>query len=344
MRDMCTRQRRGHFEFLPPPPSPDRAVPPSLVRDLSCNLSEMRRPLQDLPLDHFLQPNPDLPNPSNSRPNKRPFSPGGPTLYSPAKRRILSEEGIFPPAKPWKSPISIVDGPELFAHVLSGPQSPAKILNFGTPRCRKGFSSINFTPNRPTTRSVTRLATSPEFKSLSHPPSRQLGADQEIDDYFSGTPGPSQPPKRPKQSTLPPVDFQSIHYPGFRVYRDKRTTLHTQEIDSSNTEDDSETDDFKENILPRKKLANTVHLNPGTISRPLPLEEKTRDAEKRGKGNSTPKKIFGMDKFIGSPTPRRALRGVQSGPWSTEKSVLDKRRRTSARVSRAEGREGTLEG
>ena len=294
----------------------------------------MRRPLQDLSIDRFLQP-----NPSNPRPNKRPLSPGGPSLYSPAKRRILNEEGILSPEKPWKSPISIVDGPELFAHVLRGPQSPAKILDFGTPQCRKGSSARDSTPNRPTTRSVTRLAASPEFKSLSHPPSRQLDADQEIDDYFSGTSGPSSKPlKRPKQSTIPLVDSQSIHYPGFRVYCDKRTALHTQEIKSSNSESDSEMDDFKENIAPRKKLAKAV-----PPSRPLPLEEKTRDAEKLGKSNFTPKKIFGMDKChsIGSPTPRRALRGVQLGTGSTEKSVVDKRRRTSGRISRAEGREGT---
>ena len=292
----------------------------------------MRRPLQDLPLDRFLQSNPDLFNTSNSRPNKRRLSPGGPTLYSPAKRRILNEEGILSPAKPWKSPISIVDGPEHFAYVLGGPQSPAKILDFGTPQCRKGSSARDFTPNRPTTRSVTRLAASPEFKSLSRPPSRQL---DEIDDYFSGSSGSSQPPKRPKQPTPPPVDPQSIHYHDFRVYCDKRTTLHTQELNSSNSEDDSEMDDFKENIAPRKKPAKAVPLNPGAISRPSQLKEKPRDAEKLGKGNSTPKKIFGMDKCqsIGSPTPRRTLR---SGTGSTEKSVVDKRRRTSGRVSRAE--------
>ena len=60
-------------------------------------------PLQELPLDRFLLSNPNL---SAIKSNKRPLSPSDPTLFSPAKRRILNEEGIFSPEKSWKGPLA----------------------------------------------------------------------------------------------------------------------------------------------------------------------------------------------------------------------------------------------
>src|ERR1700742_1684328 len=93
-----------------------------------------RGPLQDLPLEQFLPPDPNIAH--TSRPNKRPLeSPGRPSLYSPAKRRILNNEGIFSPEKTMKSPPfrSTQDYITRFSQVLTSTESPAKRLEFGSP-------------------------------------------------------------------------------------------------------------------------------------------------------------------------------------------------------------------
>ncbi|KAH0587801.1 hypothetical protein J132_06144 [Termitomyces sp. J132] len=69
-------------------------------------------PLKDIPLACFV--------PAAAR--KRPLSPAPP--LSPAKRRILHQEGIYTPSNPRSS----------FSDVLAGPSSPAKRLDFGSPK------------------------------------------------------------------------------------------------------------------------------------------------------------------------------------------------------------------
>lgn len=107
---------------------------------LSANLPQttMRRPgpLQDLPLEHFLPPNPNLPKSpfKLARGSKRPLSPGAPSTFSPAKRRILVVEGIYSPES-LKSPLSSsIQSPARFADLVKGPDSPARRLDFGLPK------------------------------------------------------------------------------------------------------------------------------------------------------------------------------------------------------------------
>lgn len=275
----------------------------------------MRRPgpLQELPLEQFLPPNPNLPYPPKSRPNKRPLSPGGPNLFSPAKRRILNEEGVFSPDKTFKSPVSGRDAPARFAQVLTGPESPARKLDFGIPKRRlespalPRMSIINVTPTRSTS-SSSKLAPSPKFKSTPRSFSSRPGDDQEMDDYFS----------HPSSSSLTPplTDPQSMHYPGFRVYHDtgSSATLFDEGLQSLNLGDDKEKDSLKENVVPRRKRRTATAPTPD-----LKLQLFSPDPKRMGKVKSTPatpKKVFGVDRqeLAGSPTPRRPVPGTI---WAT---------------------------
>lgn len=84
--------------------------------------------------ERFLAPIPatnTTPTKSTLR-SKRPLSP---TIYSPAKRRILNEEGIFTPiVKPRGTLSSCASGraaSSYFHQLLQGPDSPVKKLDFG---------------------------------------------------------------------------------------------------------------------------------------------------------------------------------------------------------------------
>ena len=78
-------------------------------------------PLKDMPLARFLP---------HTTSRKRTLSPT-PALFSPAKRRILSEEGIY----------------THFSDVLAGPSSPAKRLDFGSPKQTQSASKLNNVDN-----------------------------------------------------------------------------------------------------------------------------------------------------------------------------------------------------
>lgn len=84
-------------------------------------------PLCDLPLERFI----DLPfvPATPRRTHKRPLSPGTPNLFSPTKRRILAQEGVFSPEKTVKSSIAPSYRALVVHDFLS--QSPARKLDFG---------------------------------------------------------------------------------------------------------------------------------------------------------------------------------------------------------------------
>ncbi|KAG6877244.1 hypothetical protein C0992_010470 [Termitomyces sp. T32_za158] len=116
-------------------------------------------PLKDLPLDHFLPDNPNL-----SR--KRPLS-SVPVLVSPAKRRILNEEGIY-------SPRSHLVRRNVFSDVLAGPSSPAKRLDFGPPKQSpesSRFKNLHDCFTQPSDSFVPPRKTSPktELQSIHYP-------------------------------------------------------------------------------------------------------------------------------------------------------------------------------
>ncbi|KAJ7639016.1 hypothetical protein FB45DRAFT_904492 [Roridomyces roridus] len=151
--------------------------------------SKQRVPLRELPLERFLPPDPNLP----TRPNKRVYSPGGPIPFSPTKRRILAEEGIIVSSGDITKPARIRALP------VNRDGTPAKKVDFG-PRSPPSAS-------QPYPARVTRS---------------QTKSDASKGTSLSPTPAPrvvTTVIKVPRELP-PPVDPQSIHYPGFVVYQD----------------------------------------------------------------------------------------------------------------------------
>ncbi|KAJ7094565.1 hypothetical protein B0H15DRAFT_830042 [Mycena belliarum] len=253
-------------------------------------------PLQDLPLDLFLPPNPNL----SQRPNKRVHSPGGPSLFSPTKRRILAEEGLIPGS---------LRGPTRFRAVpvpRDGGDSPVRKLDFGLPK--NSPASPQLPPNAATQPRPTRLTrrtsshTTPDAFMPS--PSTPLLPDDAVD-YFSSLP-PSDPsdlervaPSHPPRVILPPVDTQSIHYPGFHVYQD--AYLGTGPaldlvVDPSLS---PQKDATKENVAPRRKPHKSV-----TAPTPSDLKARlTSPDTSLAKATSTPRAPGRSHEWSSSTTP-----------------------------------------
>ncbi|KAF8076602.1 hypothetical protein FPV67DRAFT_1472030 [Lyophyllum atratum] len=264
-------------------------------------------PLQELPLEQFLPSNPNLPTTSR----KRPLSPGGPNLFSPAKRRILNEEAIF------ETPLSRRGTPARFTEVLTGPGSPAKKLDFGSPKRLLESSAASrrlaFGTTPPHSRaSSSRLAPSPELRPPVSSFSTQPSDDQEMDDYFSQpSSSSSMLPPSSYSSDIPdeiprPSDPQSIHYPGFCVYFDMRLSVSpVEETGQSVTPVGGDKEDVKENIAPRKKPRKAVTIpDTGLKSQLLSPHTKKREIE-RLKSKSTP------------PTPKKVLFGDRAEPFAS---------------------------
>ncbi|RDB19958.1 hypothetical protein Hypma_012737 [Hypsizygus marmoreus] len=298
----------------------------------------MRRgPLQELPIDLFLPPNPNLP--AKSRPNKRPLSPGGPNLYSPTKRRILNEEGIFSPEKSIKTPLSARGTPSSarFAQVLSSPASPARKLDFGAPKCHQESPrrpiAVPATPVR-STASNNHLARSPELRPFSSQP----GEDQEMQDYFSQPSSSALPPPSSEPlDDLPLADPQSVHYPGFCVYYDPHSSLAPFEEQSEPLEDN--VDAIKENIMPRRRPRKAATApNTELKSQLLSPDAKKREVEKAGKAKSmpaTPKKtIYGEKQQdpSGTPTPRRAAFALVQATTASTPKLMERERKAMRRM------------
>lgn len=340
-------------------------------------------PLQDLPLERFLLPDTNVPNtPSKHlRSTKRPLSPGTPVLYSPAKRRILNEEGIFSPKRTPRSPASSSSrgrfAPEYFDALLKGPDSPAKKLDFGTPKSatpsflasapstqstrstsvdRDDRDDITSTPRR-FALSARKLAPSPELVSkhgnLSSRMSRtssMMDEDDTDSDYF-------RPDSRSSSSHTPtsllsprddtPPDRQSIHYPGFDVFRDAFDASDTRSelptVDADYLMDDQATehklvtetpkrekDEEKENMRPKRKAhkipsapADAAWAKAGLLS----PQAKQREMERSGRAKTIPvspsvKRIYEIRE--GSITPKsRTLSPLDSIPVSLSSRTLN---------------------
>ncbi|KAJ7490361.1 hypothetical protein B0H11DRAFT_2278091 [Mycena galericulata] len=248
----------------------------------SSSTTRTRRPgpLKDLPLDLFLPPHPNLPQ----RPNKRVHSPGGPTLFSPTKRRILAEEGIFSGGS-LKSPVRVSALP------VTRDGSPAKKLDFGLPK--NSPASVRAPPSAPpsaseplTTR-VTRSRTNSDAFLASSSPHRDDA--QETTDYFSSRPDTLTFRLAPvaTSQTLreipPPVDPQSIHYPGFHVFQDAYIdTAPAMDLDVDPVLSPQK-DTHKENVPPRRKPRKSVTAPTSDIKARLVSPD-----SRLAKANSTP--------------------------------------------------------
>ncbi|KAL0949315.1 hypothetical protein HGRIS_009391 [Hohenbuehelia grisea] len=287
----------------------------------------MRRsgPLQELPLELYVHSDPTTSTNSKlTRSHKRPLSPGAPNLFSPAKRRILAEEGILCPDKTAKSPLSLssrrIASAAAFADALRGPGSPARKLDFGTPKNNRECHSTQLaqeplfaSPTKTPTRSTHHtLAPSPELtpksRSNSLPPSDSDVSEMDIN--ASDLPPHSPPrifriPLMVPREMPPPPDPQSVHYPGFDVYVDTHLSLpHARdaprEADSARQPD---AEWYKENMPPRRKVKKlaTAPLPSTTSSRDMKV-----DMDKLLRAKSTPAtpKVSSSG-VLASPTPRR---------------------------------------
>ncbi|KAM6496032.1 hypothetical protein JOM56_008738, partial [Amanita muscaria] len=216
-------------------------------------------PLQELPLEQFLPPDPNIPQ-SSTRPSKRPLSPGVSKLLSPAKRRVLNEDGLLPTenTKGSSSRTPRQSSIGRFADVLNGPGSPAKVLDFGPPKhhatslFQEAGNAVSMTPRRPVTRSMTKLAPPPE---LNQSPSSSRHTNKEQADYSmfnvpSSYPSTERPLLYVPRDLPATSDPRSIHYPGFDIHRDPYTVLFPP-IDAA--QQDSSKEEVKENIPCRQK-------------------------------------------------------------------------------------------
>ncbi|KAF9055010.1 hypothetical protein BDZ89DRAFT_1055637 [Hymenopellis radicata] len=149
-------------------------------------------------------PPPQAPLKTPSRPNKRPHS-SSETPFSPTKRRLLNDAGIYCPSK--AALFGAPPSPARFATPLHGPSSPAKRLDFGIVK-----SGVELFPT-PTgaTASASKLAPSP-----------RLSASPDDEDSPFKAPLPPMPFA---DEPVTPSNRSSVHYPGFVVHEDKHPHL-----------------------------------------------------------------------------------------------------------------------
>jgi hypothetical protein len=246
-----------------------------------------------------------------SRPGKRPLSPGVQKLLSPAKRRIVNEQGLLIPEKAESSlpRTSKQSSPSRFADVLNGPESPAKVLDFGMPRSRsthqETIMNMEMTPRRPMTRSMSRLASNPELNPRQSS-SRHIEEITMNDDTFDAHPFITRNIRSPVfiPRDLPPLpDPHSTHYPGFEVYQDPYTIMFPP---LSASQPEALKDEAKENIPFRRKGRKTSSTLEKTESNPR-SEPTKRDTDCTVNKPSSPKKIFGLYGTVTSPLSSRRL-------------------------------------
>ena len=202
-------------------------------------MTPRRGPLRDLPLELFTDvPSTSIPT-TPPRIHKRPLSPGTPNLFSPTKRRILAQEGVFSPEKTVKSSIFLSDRASVIYDVLT--ESPARKLDFG--RSPRNDSKVA---------STSRL-----FEDcFTEPTPRQSRSSCRHDRDHSSLPIPNASPSQltsiPPSSPNPQTD---IHYPGFDVWVD-RDLSPSSLSNYSSLEDSHAFDDDKENSHDDKENAH----------------------------------------------------------------------------------------
>ena len=289
-----------------------------------------RPPLQELPLSRVPLP----PTPQTvTRSKKRPLPPDGPVIFSPAKRRILSEDGIAVlPGKTLKSPFHIPNAvPFRIPEGVAEP-SPARKLDFTA-------GKVGHDPAKGDRHSKpTSTAPSPQLRRMPHTPVSTPNARPTtpvMDDFFA-TPerlplSHTKNPPRLMPRLLPECsDPHSAHYPGFRVHRDPHLMIF----------DPLDAEYFivkgaKENLPPRTTLKKAVTEPARSDNKALLLtpDSKKRELEKILKAKSTPatpKKTAGKERLDHtSPTPQRILApfGVHPRKGTTPLTDTDRRQR-----------------
>ena len=201
-------------------------------------------PLRDLPLERFIDVSfthiPTTPR----RTHKRPISPGTPNLFSPTKKRILAQEGVFSPEKTIKSAIVPYDR-ALAVHGVRK-RSPAVRLDFGQPL--RSDSNVPSSTLPPFEDCCLESSLGP-----TNPP-RRFNHDHSllpIPDPFS-----SQLPSIPSSLSNPQTNIQ---HSGLDVWVDRdldppSLSSHSFPNDSHDSDEDKENShDDKENVHPKTK-------------------------------------------------------------------------------------------
>ena len=250
-------------------------------------------PLRDLPLERFIDV-PFTPIPTTpQRAHKRPLSPGTPNLFSPTKRRILAQEGVFSPEKTIKSFIVPSDRALVIRDVLR--QSPARKLDFGQ-----------------ISRSDGKVAsTSPLLEDcfMESTPKHSRSMGQRVSDHSSipmFTAFPSQLLSTPSSSSNPRMN---IHHPGFDVWIDRDPTPSL--LPSHFSLDNSyASDEDKENVHLKtrwrtglsQRMQKVSFASPERLRRPIPPKipfaplNARNSLEARLRRGMTPKKALKLDK------------------------------------------------
>ena len=216
----------------------------------------MPRPvLVDLPPERFLQSvfsdDVNLPNPRTG--SKRSRSPSfARPIFSPAKRRILEQEGFFTPAQSHPSsstiPRSIRSPHGAFLHAFDNPKRPMGTSPTGLgdilPSPPADPDALVLPPTRVSRRVSPRHSSTPQSKSLPAPTTPTRTSPRRTRSQTSPT---STTPKAPSQCAdhtstpsspisatkltmvpreMPPrADRRSTHYPGFDVHQDTHVAL-----------------------------------------------------------------------------------------------------------------------
>ncbi|KAF9268177.1 hypothetical protein L218DRAFT_954554 [Marasmius fiardii PR-910] len=296
-----------------------------------------RSPLQEIPLSRVPLPPTPL---TASRPHKRPLSPDGPSLFSPTKRRILSEEGILSPDKTLKSPFHIRDTLASRLAQANDEPSPAKKLDYSASK----IAHSSLASNPPSVGPSPQLPRTPYTPPSISNPRATLPT---VDDFFStperlASSSRSRNPPRMVPRPLPACsDPHSIHYPGFRVHRDPHIFL-SDPIDPELFM----VKEAKENLAPRRVMKKAATEPAQNDERGLLLtpESKKRELEKMIKAKSTPatpKKTAGKERLEHtSPTPRRPAMPLGGHSWVTTPMLTEKERRERRRLMMEEVEDG----
>lgn len=257
--------------------------------------SDMRRPghLQPYPLEQFLihesRQQQQLQK-GGKGVAKRPRSPGL-NLYSPTKRRILTEEGLFSPSK------KNVSLPRLDLGAAEGSKTQSSSSN--------SISMANGDAT-PKSRSFRKLSPQAEVTTASGEPSRLRETQAKLDVFANpsavSTPRRSAPLYAPRE--MPPrADPQSEHYPGFDVYQDTHILVPTRiDLDAAIAEVARfDKEDTKENIPVKKLKAAQKALLAATVKDvPSPFLSPSH----RSKSLKTPRVV------VSPPAPSRAAFGT----------------------------------
>ncbi len=282
-------------------------------------MSPPRPVLADLPLDLFLNPTPNLNRQTSFTRSKRSRSPSlACSIFNPAKRRILEQEGLVLTTRSRLRTRTSTDSLDLPRRALLHVSETSKRLP--GPSIAKGDTPpptlVHPDPLDPPSpraprRTSPRLSASPHSKSCSSatttPPrsfprkARPETAASGSSSRYSRRTTPSTPTVVPREMP-PPPDRRSLHYPGFDVHQDTHIALPSTQS------------------MTRRALEEAARAQEGEAAK-----ENVRPATGSGPCKSSNAK--------GDTMPRRSARLRANNRSTLQGAILDVRGRESCRTT-----------